>query len=304
MSLRIRTNTASLTAQRHLGKSTAEVRDAMTRLASGERINKAADDAAGLAVSENLLADIRSLRMAQQNAMDGISLIQTAEGGLTEVNNMLIRLRELSVQAASDTVGSREREYLDREFLQLKDEIDRIANSTEFNGTYLLIGDNDIPDEMSSTTNGFPLEIQVSKDYFTDQDKTDEPINVIRFDFSKINAFTAGEDSLEIGRGEDGTRVTTKEEAQNSIATLDEAVNKVSSHRAYIGSLQNRLASTISFLGIQLESLSESRSRIRDADFAEETAAWTQASILQNAGSSVLAAANAAPKVALTLLQQ
>ena len=301
MGLRIRTNIESMNAQRFLGRSTGEVREAMTKLASGERINKAADDAAGFAVSENLLADVRSLRMAKKNAMDGISLIQTAESGMTEVNNMLVRLRELAVQAASDTIGNREREYLDKEYLQLKEELDRIANSTEFNGTYLLVGDNELPDEMKGS-NKFPLEIQVNKNYFQDLDKTASPVNVIRIDLSDISVYTEGEKSLHLGRGEEGTRVNRKENAQNSIGALDGAIQQISKNRAYIGSLQNRLQSTISFLTIQTESLSEARSRIRDADFAEETAAWTQASILQHAGTSVLASANAQPKIALSLL--
>ncbi|MBI2601921.1 MAG: flagellin FliC [Deltaproteobacteria bacterium] len=303
MGLRIRTNVTSLNAQRQLSRSTRELNDAMIKLASGERINKAADDAAGFAVSENLLADIRSLNMARKNALDGVSLLQTAEGGLTEASNMLIRLRELAVQAASDTIGNREREYLDGEFLQLKNELDRIANSTEFNGTYLLVGDTELPEEMR-TGNKSPLDIQVNKEYFAEMDNTSNPVNIIRLDFSDISVFTDGEKSLHLGRGQDGTRVNRKQDAQQSIAALDGAIEQVSNHRALIGSMQSRLSSTISFLTIQTESLAESRSRIRDADFAVETANWTQASILQQAGTSVLAAANSQPKIALSLLQQ
>ena len=144
MGLRIRTNVTSLNAQRRLGQSTKAVADSTNKLASGKRINKAADDAAGLAISSNLTADIRSLNVAKRNANDGISLVQTAEGGLEETNNMLTRLRELAVQSASDTIGDTERGFIDKEYIALKDEIDRIASVTEFNGTRLLVGESDL----------------------------------------------------------------------------------------------------------------------------------------------------------------
>ena len=156
MGLRIRTNVASLNAQRRLGQSTDAIGESGNKLASGERINKASDDAAGLAISENLRADVRSLNQAKRNALDGVSLVQTAEGGLNETTNMLVRLRELAVQAASDTVGNTERGFLDKEYQALKSEIDRIANSTEFNGTRLLVGQVDLPEDMSSGANAFP----------------------------------------------------------------------------------------------------------------------------------------------------
>jgi flagellin len=304
MGLRIKTNLSSLTAQRYLSNSTAELQKTMTRLASGERITRAADDAAGLAVSENLRADVRSLRMAKRNASDGVSLVQTAEGGLMETGNMLVRLRELAVQASSDTIGNTEREFLDKEYLQLKDEIDRIAMSTEFNGNRLLIGQNGDPADGGAPSNPYPLEIQVSKDYFLESDAMDKrnPINIIKIDFGKINGFTYGEGSLELGENTEGTRVDQKESAQKSIGVLDEAINKVNNHRAYLGSIQNRLGSTISNLSVQIENLDESRSRIRDADFADETANMTKASILQQAGTSVLTTANAQPQIALSLL--
>lgn len=278
----------------------------MSRLASGERINRAADDAAGLAVSENLRADIASLRMAKRNSNDGISLVQTAEGGLIETSNMLVRLRELAVQASSDTIGNNEREFLDKEYLQLKDEIDRIANSTEFNGTRLLVGNTEMPDDMDSRSNEFPLEIQVSKDYHVDSDALDKrnPVNIIKINFAKLNSFTSGEGSLEIGENEEGTRVHRKVDAQQSITVLDNAINKVNNYRSYLGAIQNRLNSTVSNLGVQIENLSESRSRIRDTDFAAETANLTKANILQQAGTSILANANAQPQIALSLIGQ
>jgi flagellin len=276
----------------------------MSKLASGERINKAADDAAGLAVSENLRADVRSLNMAKRNALDGVSLVQTAEGGLVETSNMLIRLRELAIQSASDTIGNTERGFLDKEFLQLKDEIDRIASSTEFNGTRLLVGNSDLPEELK-TGNAFPLEVQVGKNYFADSDALDKsnPVNIIKIDFGSLNAFTTGEGSLDLGRAEEGTRVDVKTSAQNSITKLDSAITKISDYRAYLGSIQNRLGSTINNLGVQTENLEESRSRIRDTDFAAETARMTQENILQQAGTSILANANQGPQIALRLLQ-
>lgn len=304
MGLRIKTNAPSLNAQRTLGNSTKALQRSMEKLASGERINRAADDAAGLAVSENLRADVRSLNVAKRNASDGISLVQTAEGGLMETSNMLVRLRELSIQASSDTIGDNEREFLDKEFLQLKDEIDRIASSTEFNGTRLLVGETEMPDDTETRTNQFPLEIQVNKDYFeaSDSVETQNPINIIKIDFGQLNGFTEGDGSLEIGRGEDGTRVNTKEAAQTSIMQIDQALNKVNDHRSYLGAIQNRLESSISNLNVQSQNMEESRSRIKDTDFAAETAKLTQANILQQAGTSVLANANSMPQVALSLL--
>lgn len=308
MGLRIRTNVASLTAQRRLGQSSDALQGSMNRLASGSRINKAADDAAGLAISENLRADIRGLNVAKRNALDGVSIVQTAEGGLEETTNMLVRLRELAVQSASDTIGKQEREFLNKEYLQLKDEIDRIALSTEFNGTRLLMGSSagDFPSElMSGNTGENPMDIQIGKDYFSESDSLDNsnPINIIRIDMSKLNAFTEGEGSLGIGRAENGTQVTTKEQAQKSIETLDGAINRVNEQRAYLGAIQNRFNSTIANLGSQIENMDTARSRIRDTDYAAETAMYTQNNILQQAGTSVLGQANQLPQIALSLLQ-
>ncbi len=305
MGIRIKTNIASLNAQRRLQNTTNDLQASYNRLSSGERINKASDDAAGLAVSENLRADIRSLKMSKRNTMDGISLVQTAEGGLEETSNMLIRLRELAIQAASDTIGDNEREYLDKEFLQLKEEINRIASTTEFNGTRLLVGRTQMPEDMDAKPNNFPLEVQVGKDYFINSDAIDNPhpINIIKIDFGMINSFTEGDGSLELGTFEEGARVNRKTDAQLSISKVDNAITRVNSHRAYLGSIQNRLNSTAANLSNQIENLSESRSRIRDTDFAEETALMAQNSILQQAGTSVLANANALPQIALSLLK-
>jgi flagellin len=305
MGLRIKTNVASINAQRRLENATNDLRNTSAKLASGSRINKSADDAAGLSISENLRADIRSLEQNKRNALDGVSLVQTAEGGLMETNNMLIRLRELATQAASDTIGTEERKFIDREFIALKDEIDRIASSTEFNGTRLLVGGADLPEELQNRDAAFPMEIQVGKDYFIESDAIDQrnPVNIIKVDFGNLNAFTEGEGSLDLGRAEEGTRVIDKASAQLSIAKVDEAITKINDYRSYLGAIQNRLSSTITNIGIQTENLSEARSRISDADFAVETANYTQSNILQQAGTSVLASANTQPQVALNLLQ-
>ena len=304
MGLRIRTNISSVNAQRRLARSTNEVKESSAKLASGLRINKAADDAAGLAISENLRADIRSLGQAKRNANDGVSLVQTAEGGLMETSNMLIRLRELAIQAASDTIGNSEREFTDREFVSLKQEIDRIASSTEFNGTRLLIGEADVHEDIANDAT-YPLEIQVGAQYFENADNVDadNPINVIKLDFSKINAFAGnGEGSLGLGTAEEGSRVNSKEAAQSSIAKLDSAITKINDYRSYLGAVQNRLGSTIRNLEIQNENMTEARSRISDTDYAYETAKMTQANILQQAGTSILGQANQQPSIALKLL--
>jgi flagellin len=310
MGLRIKTNISSINAQRRLGVSTEALGNSGNKLASGERINKAADDAAGLAISENLRADVRSLNMARRNANDGVSLVQTAEGGLMETTNMLVRLRELSVQAASDTVGVDERKFLNDEYQALKLEIDRIANSTEFNGTRLLIGSQEMAEDMKGNENQFPLEVQVSKDYYVDSDSLEQnnPVNIIRIDLAKINAFSSkgDEESLNLNVGINGQEIegiTEKTSAQNSISRLDTAITQVNGYRAYLGSIQNRLGSTISNLGVQVENLDTARSRIRDTDFAAETAEYTKTKILQQAGTSVLAQANQQPQIAMGLLQ-
>jgi len=308
MGMRIRTNVASLTAQRRLGQSSDAVQGSINKLSSGSRINKAADDAAGLAISENLRADVRGLNVAKRNALDGVSMVQTAEGGLEETTNMLIRLRELAVQSASDTIGGQEREFLNKEYLQLKDEIDRIALSTEFNGTRVLMGQNagDYGSELQTgNTGNSPMEIQVGKDYFTENDSLDvrNPINIIKIDLSKLNVFTEGEGSLNLGRADSGTQVISKTDAQNSITALDSAINKVNEQRAYLGAIQNRFNSTIANLGVQIENMDTARSRIRDTDYAAETATFTQNRILEQAGTSVLSQANQMPQMALSLLQ-
>lgn len=307
MGIRIRTNVSSLIAQRHFSHSTANVKKQMERLASGKRINRAADDAAGLAISEVVRADLRSLEQARRNTNDGISLIQVAEGSLAEITSIVVRLRELAVQSASDTIGAREREYLNLEYMALKDEVDRVTYTTDFNGQRLLTGTSELPMELDEFNEGPPLEIQVDKDYYEilDHLDRDNPVNIIQLDLQEINSLTEGEGSLDIGRSsnEDGTSVASKDQAHQSIAKLDQAMHKISSYRARLGALQNRLSSAERNLGMRMENLATAQSRIVDADFAKVSAEYAQQSILQQTGASVLAQSNQLPQIALKLLQ-
>ena len=276
MGLRINTNVQSIAAQRNLSQTKTRLNSNLRKLSSGERITRAADDAAGLAISENLKSQIRSIRQAKRNADDGISLIQTAEGGLSEVSNIVIRLRELAVQAASDTVGDTERSFSDIEFQQLKDEIQRISMSSEFNGRKLLDG----------TSGMVEIQIGANNDPFKDR---------IRYDGSQVVSTL---DSL--GLSAEG--VSSKQGAQLALQKLDDALVSVNGVRANLGALQNRLTSVIQNLGVTEENFSEANSRIRDVDVAMETADMTKNNILSQAGVSVLAQANQAPNYALRLL--
>ena len=276
MGLRINTNVPSLSAQRSLGINTRNLNDNLRKLSSGERITKAGDDAAGLAISENLKAQIRGMRQAKRNAGDAVSLLQTAEGGMNEISNIIIRLRELSVQAASDTVGTTERGYSDIEFQSLKEEIDRISKSTEFNGIKLLDG------------SGGKLEFQVGT-------KNDPVLDRLQYDGSRADASLKA-----LGLEIDG--VSTKEGAQNALMKLDNALVQINGTRANFGALQNRLQSTQNNLEISDENLSAANSRIRDVDVASETADMTKNNILLQAGISVLSQANQSPNTALKLL--
>jgi flagellin len=276
MALRISTNVASLNAQKNLYGTQRSLDQSLARLSSGFRINQAADDAAGLAISENLKGQIRGLGQANRNANDGISLVQVAEGGLNEISSMLIRLRELAVQSSSDTIGDTERKFLDVEYQQLKSEIQRIAEVTSYNGTDLLNGTGGVMD----------IQVGVHNDPFKDR---------ISFNSSAANS------SLE-ALGIMAESVGTKESAQTSIDVMDSAMVSVNAMRANFGALQNRLTSTINNLNIAHENLSAANSRIRDADIASETAELTRNQILMQAGVSVLGQANSAQQVALKLL--
>jgi len=276
MPLRISTNVASLNAQRSLMGNNHALEQSLARLSSGFRINQAADDAAGLAISENLRGQIRGLRQASRNAEDGVSLVQVAEGGLNETSSILIRLRELAIQASSDTIGDVERKFLDVEYQQLKSEMQRISEVTTFNGRDLLNGTGGIMD----------IQVGVHNDPFKDR---------LSFNASAANS------TLE-ALGMTAEALATKEMAQNSISVVDQAMVSVNSMRANFGAMQNRLGSTINNLAIAHENLSAANSRIRDTDVAEETAAMTRNSILLQAGVSVLGQANSIQQVALKLL--
>jgi len=276
MGLRINTNTTSLAAQRSLNKVTTSQQSNLEKLSSGSRINKAGDDAAGLAISEKLKADIRSTNQAKRNAGDGISMIQVAEGGMNEVSNILIRLKELSVQSASDTIGESERKFSDLEFQNLVQEVDRIAESTSFNGTNLLNGEGD------------SLDFQIGTGNVAEQDRI---------------AYNPQETSVKadaIGVG--SMSVLTKEDSQNNLEALEASIQGVNANRAVLGALQNRLTSTISNLEVKSENLSAANSRIRDTDVAEVSAKLTRDNILSQAGTSVLSQANSSQNGALRLI--
>jgi len=274
--LRINTNVASINAQRNLGQTRLALNKTLEKLSSGQRINRAGDDAAGLAISENLKAQIRGLGQAERNAEDGISLVQIAEGALAEVSNIMIRLRELAVQAASDTIGSTERKFLNVEFEQLTSEIDRIANSTEFNRVPLLNGTGAV----------FDIQIGTRNDPITDR---------LTFDASSADVNVAA-------LGLNLASVADKISSQNSLSSIDQAIISVSGIRADFGALQNRLQSTINNIQVSIENLSSANSRVRDTDVAKETAELTRNNILVQAGTSVLAQANASSRNALQLI--
>jgi flagellin len=275
MGFRIATNVPSLTAQRHLAKNNRNQANSLEKLSSGSRINKAADDAAGLAISEKMRGTIRSVRQNVRNAGDGISMIQVAEGALNETGNILIRMRELSIQAASDTVGERERSFIDKEIRQLRDEVNRISMATEFNSTKLLQSDE-------------ALEIQVGAN-------NDPAADRFVLDVGKIKTDT---DTL----GIESINTETKEAAQNNLEMVDTALQRLTENRADLGAMQNRLQSTIENLRIYDENLNISKSRIRDTDFADATAQLTKDNILSQATTSVLSQANQNATLSLRLL--
>lgn len=276
MGMRITTNISSLNAQRTLSNSQLAIQKSMAQLSSGSRITKAADDAAGLAISENLKSQIRSFAQASRNANDAISMVQVAEGGLGEISNILTRMRELGIQAASDTLGDKERSFLDLEVQQLKNELQRISQTTRFGSTNLLDG------------TGKTFDIQVGIYNNPEEDR-------ISFDASQIKATL---DELNLA----SVAYSSKEGAQEALQIVDDAQSKIAGFRAYLGALQNRFQSTIDNLGVQHENLSAANSRIRDADIAASTAEASRNQILLQASTSVLAQANQQPMLALKML--
>lgn len=276
MGLRIATNVQSLAAQRSLGNNKNMQNRALEKLSSGSRINRAGDDAAGLAISEKLRASIRSIKQSTRNASDGISMVQVAEGAFNEIGNMLIRMRELSIQAASDTIGSDERSYIDMEVQHLKSEIDRISKVTEFNGMKLINGDTG------------DLEVQVGIKNNPEEDR-------LKFEGTKYTATLAG-------LGIEGVNTLDKESAQNNLEAVDVAINSLNRTRSELGALQNRLFSTINNQNIYRENMEGANSRIRDTDMAEETSELVKSNILTQATISVLGQANTNAQAALNLL--
>lgn len=276
MGFRINTNIPSISAQRSLSQTNKVQENVLSKLSSGSRITQAADDAAGLAISEKLKAQIRGTNQATRNANDGISMVQTAEGGLNEISNILVRLRELSVQSASDTVGDTERKFSDLEYQNLKQEIERISQVTEFNGLKLLNGQGEQLD----------FQIGINNDSFQDR---------ISYDVQATNTKL---DNL----GLSSISVMNKAGAQESLAVLDSAITAVSGSRANLGALQNRLSSTVNNLQISSENMSAANSRIRDTDYADATAQNARMNILNAAGTSVLGQANMQTQNALKLI--
>lgn len=273
MGLRVNSNISSINAQRNLVNTTDRLGKSLQRLSSGLRISRAADDAAGLGISEQFRAEIRSLQQAQRNANDGISLLQISEGALNETSSILIRLRELAIQSANGTLGPDERATVDLEFQGLLEEVDRIASITEFNGLQIL-------------QSGAAITFQIGTSNGTDD----------RFTVSAVNATTSA-------IGINGLSVSNVSGALSALGLLDSAVGQISALRASFGTAQNRLESAIRSIAIAVENTSAADSRLRDVDFASETAELTRNQVLQQAGISVLAQANVSTQAALTLLQ-
>ncbi|MGD2018447.1 MAG: flagellin [Planctomycetota bacterium] len=276
MGLRVNTNIASMTAQRNLSVSTGRLQGNFARLASGLRIATAADDAAGLAISERMRSQIKSYTVAGRNAMDGVSLAQTAEGALNEVSGILNRMRELSMQSANGTLSAGDRATLDNEFAQLRDEVDRIANTTVFNGINLLDG---------SASTGIPIQVGIG------DSATNDVINIT------LDSTSATQLSIAT------TDITSITGAQVALTSIDTAINAVNDARGVLGAQQNRMESSLRSIQVQRENLSASESRIRDVDVAMETADLTRNSIMQQAATSILQQANVQPQIALSLLQ-
>jgi flagellin len=275
MGLRINTNIASQEVQRNLRVNSAEQEIEYARLSSGKRITKSADDAAGLAIAKKLDASTKGMKMATRNANDAISLVQVAEGGLNESTNILTRLRELSVQAASDTVGDQERGFLNMEYQQLTQELDRVAATTNFNGRSLLKGEGDTLDFQVGAYGG--------------------EMNQIQFDASQTDA------TIE-NLGVDGTSILDKGEAAGNLERIDQAIDKVSGYRANLGATQSRLQTAVSSLEISAVNQEAARSRIEDTDVAASSAKLASVNIMKAAGTAVLSQANDLPASALKLV--
>jgi len=285
MAVRIFNNIPSLTAQRILGVNNNRLALSVERISSGIRINRAADDAAGLAISEGLRSDIRALRQAVRNASDGISLMNVTEGALNEQSGILIRLRELASQAATGTVGSTERATIQLEFTALRNELDRIAQTTEFNGQKLIEGSL-----ASSVTSASHILIQVGLDSSS---------------HSRINLNTEVDlgQMTSTGLSIHELSVTSADAALTALEQVNTSIGTITAGRGKIGAVQNRLVRTISTISIAVENLSAAESAIRDADIAEEVALLTRNQILVQAATAMVGQANLIPQSVLQLLQ-
>ena len=281
MALVINTNIASLNAQRNLSKSQGDLSKAMQKLSSGLRINSAKDDAAGLAISDRMTSQIRGLTQAARNANDGISLAQTAEGALQETTNMLQRMRELAVQSANDTNTVEDRTSLNAEFANLIEEIDRIATSTSFNGKTMLTG------SYANAGSGFVFHVGANANQ----------VISVTIPGASAGALGSGGNTIQ------SMAILTQSGANFTLGVIDAAISDVDVMRGNMGAVQNRMESTIANLNNVSENLSAARSRILDADVAQETASMTKNNILQQAGVAILSQANQTPQLALQLLQ-
>ena len=291
MGMRIRTNVASLTAQRFMSDNKDAMGKNLEKLSSGYRINKSADDAAGLAISESLRGKIRGMNVAKRNANDAVSMVQVAEGSMNEMTNIMIRLRELAVQAGTDTLGDRERSFLNREYTQLTDELDRISNTTEFNGIKIF--------DKEADRDQFVIQVGVNGT------KPEDNADTISISLKGLKFNT---EDLGLGKGDeigslDGGPGPAIEEISAKLNVIDEALSKIASERATLGSVQSRLGSALSNLSIGVENMETAKSRIKDVDFASETAELAQNRILTSSTTSVLQQANATPDMALQLLR-
>lgn len=282
MAVTINTNIAALNAQRHLSNTQIGLNKALERLSSGFRINHAGDDAAGLAISERLRAQIRSTNQASRNTLDGVSLVQVAEGGYDEVSNILIRLRELAVQSANGTISANDRGAIDTEYDQLTAEITRIAAVVKFNNVQVLNGNS------SGAAVSFVLQVGIGT---TSND-------TITISINPLKATALGSGALDLT----ALSLTSASGATDAITTLDSAIDAVNSSRATLGAVQNRLEATSRSLAVSVENLSAANSRIRDVDVAQETAELARYQILVQAGVSIAAQANQVPALALSLL--
>ena len=280
MTISVLTNVASLNAQRNLTSTQSALAASVGRLSSGMRINSASDDAAGLGISENLKANIRSMAQAQRNANDGISMSQVAEGSMNDMQGIVSRMRELSVQSSNSTLGDTERGYIQTEFSQLSSEINRISSVTDFNGQKLLDG---------SASAGLTFQIGIQN---TANDR-------ISMSITKLTTSTLGSTSLHIA----SASLSTAAKAQAAIGAFDKAIQQLSQSRAKVGATQNRMTVTVSNLAVTQENLTAANSRIRDVDVASESANLTKSQILSQAGLAVLAQANQLPQSALSLLR-